>query len=61
MTARTHQQWEQRLLRTEKIFSSMPDGWRICHGASAPRGYAWINNGKSLFSKEYRHALLKTA
>lgn len=61
MTAKMHEKWEQRLLRTEKVFSSMPEGWKICHGASAPRGYAWINNGKSLFGGEYRHALLKTA
>ena len=38
----------------------MPDGWREVKGAlTAPIGYVWIWNGKSIFSDEYRHALLK--
>jgi len=39
----------------------MPEGWKEIRGATtAPSGYVWINNRKSIFSKEYRHALLKT-
>jgi hypothetical protein len=41
-------------------YDEMPDGWRVLHGAmTAPNGYIWIWNGKSVFTKEYRHALLK--
>jgi hypothetical protein len=37
------------------------EGWKEIRGATtAPSGYVWIYNGKSIFSKEYRHALLKT-
>lgn len=43
-----------------KVLNEMPNGWRVIQGAiTAPRGYKWVNNGKSLFSKEYEHALLK--
>ena len=41
-------------------YDEMPDGWREVKGAlTAPIGYVWIWNGKSIFSDEYRHALLK--
>ena len=43
-----------------KVLNEMPNGWRFIQGATtAPRGYIWVNNGKSFFSKEYKHALLK--
>lgn len=43
------------------IYDTMPDGWRVIQGAmTAPNGYVWIYNGKSIFSKEYRHAYLRT-
>ena len=42
------------------ILDTIPKGWGIVKGATtAPRGYVWINNRKSIFSDEYRHALLK--
>ena len=42
------------------IYDIMPDGWVETKGATtAPNGYVWINNRKSIFTKEYRHALLK--
>ena len=42
------------------VLDAMPEGWGIVRGAmTAPRGYAWINNRKSIFSDEYRHALLR--
>lgn len=60
MTATQNQKWVRNLLKTETVYKKMPKGWRHCHGASAPRGYTWINNGKSLFGGQYEHALLKT-
>lgn len=43
-----------------KILNKLPNGWRVIEGAlTAPIGYKWVNNGKSVFSKEYRQALLK--
>ena len=33
--------------------------WKRTPGAIAPRGYAWISNGKSFFSKERQTALLR--
>lgn len=42
------------------ILDTMPDGWGEIRGATtAPNGYVWINNRKSIFTPEYRHALLK--
>jgi hypothetical protein len=42
------------------IYDTMPDGWVEIRGATtAPNGYVWINNRKSIFTKEYRHALLR--
>lgn len=38
----------------------MPDGWNVIKGATNhPKGYVWICNGKSMFSKERKIALLK--
>lgn len=43
-----------------KTFDSLPDGWKYLNGATtAPNGYRWASNGKSRFSAEYRHALVK--
>lgn len=43
-----------------RVFETIPEGWRILDGATtAPRGYAWISNGKSHFGGEYQHALYK--
>jgi hypothetical protein len=42
------------------IYDELPEGWAdISHIVSAPSGYHWINNRKSIFSDEYRHALLR--
>ena len=41
-------------------YDTMPQGWKeIRVATTAPSGYVWIYNGKSIFGKEYRHALLK--
>lgn len=55
------QKWLKQILKSEKVFTKMPSGWRHCHGSSAPIGYLWINNGKSLFGGQYEHALLKVS
>ena len=37
----------------------IPDGWKPLTGAiNHPKGMRWISNGKSRFSKDYRHALV---
>lgn len=43
-----------------KVVNEMPKGWQVLEGATtAPVGYKWIYNGKSLFSKQREKALLK--
>ena len=38
----------------------LPDGWKKLDGTlTAPNGYYWASNGKSLFSKERESALIK--
>lgn len=46
-------------LNGAKIYNTIPSGWKIDSGASAPAGYVAINNGKSRFSKERETAYLK--
>lgn len=42
------------------VYTTIPDGWKIIEGATnAPRGYVWINNGKSRFGGEYQQALYR--
>ena len=42
------------------IYDHIPEGWvDISDIVTAPAGYHWINNRKSIFNKEYRHALLR--
>lgn len=51
---------KHRLPEGVPVYDSMPDGWQVIEGAqTAPVGYAWINNRKSVFSKEYKHGLIK--
>ena len=43
-----------------EIVEKIPDGWKILEGATtAPKGYKWVYNGKSLFSGKREKALLK--
>ena len=45
---------------TGPVLDALPPGWRLLDGAwTAPRGFAWACNGKSRFSPEYRHALVR--
>lgn len=49
-----------RLLESVKVFYQMPTGWKEILGAqTAPSGYKWINNRKSIFDDGYQKALLK--
>ena len=42
------------------IYTKIPKGWKKIEGAvNAPCGYIWVCNNKSLFSGEYKQALLK--
>lgn len=42
------------------VKTELPDGWKKLDGAlTAPNGYYWASNGKSLFSKDYDSALIK--
>lgn len=44
-----------------KVYKRKPAGWKETNGATtAPRGYKWIDNGKSHFGGKRRSALLKT-
>lgn len=43
-----------------KVLNKAPKGWKDLKGATtAPNGYKWMSNGKSLFGGEYQHALVK--
>lgn len=43
-----------------KIYNTIPEGWvKIDNATAAPRGYVWIFNGESVFSDNFRHALLE--
>ena len=43
-----------------KKLETLPEGWKRVEGATtAPVGWYWANNGKSHFSAEYRHALVR--
>ena len=47
-------------LTAVRVYKKKPNGWREIKGAStAPVGYKWIDNGKSLFKGEYKSALVK--
>ena len=42
------------------VLDALPEGWRYIEGAlTAPNGFRWACNGKSRFSPEYRHALVR--
>lgn len=42
------------------IYKEMPKGWDKLKGAlTAPCGYEWIWNKKSIFSKDYKQGLFK--
>lgn len=43
-----------------EIFDTLPKGWKYLEGATTqPNGYKWACNGKSMFSKERKQALIR--
>lgn len=41
------------------VYDKLPKDWKIIKDATTnPKGYKWINNGKSRFSKNYKQGLL---
>ena len=52
----------KNLLQQYIVYESMPAGWKEIQGAqTAPNCYKWIFNGCSLFTDDYRQALLKVS
>lgn len=48
------------MLAKNKVFDKAPDGWKPIEGATtAPKGYKWYSNGKSMFGGDYEQALVK--
>lgn len=42
-----------------EVLDHVPDGWRVLRGTTTePKGYCFINNNKSRFGGEYKHALV---
>lgn len=42
------------------IYTTLPDGWAVIPWATtAPIGFVWINNRESIFSKDYKHGIVK--
>lgn len=42
------------------VENKLPNDWKRIKGATtAPKGFMWISNGKSLFNQDYRRALLR--
>lgn len=43
-----------------RVYARKPKGWKETKGATtAPKGYTWINNGKSRFGGKRKTALVK--
>ena len=43
-----------------RTYTRLPKGWKETKGATtAPKGYTWIDNGKSRFSGKRKSALVK--
>ena len=46
--------------REYTVYETLPDGWIILKCATtAPKGYKWIRNTKSIFDKNKKLAFLK--
>lgn len=59
---RQKQKAEQLAKHTNRpIFDELPEGWKRvpAEQTTAPTGYYWAHNCKSLFSKERKTALIK--
>ena len=53
------QEKAKAMIKKNKIYDSLPEGWKICKGSMPPQNHIWIWNGKSRFGGEYRHGLMK--
>ena len=43
-----------------EVYNNMPLGWQILPGGqTAPRGFAWIYNGKSIFCADRKTAFIR--
>lgn len=52
---------QRKLLENNNVYRTMPKGWSVTEGATtAPKGYTWVDNGKSRFGKERKTALVPT-
>ncbi|MCH5149255.1 MAG: hypothetical protein J1G30_01200 [Spirochaetales bacterium] len=50
----------KNILSENVILSSLPKDWKVLKNATtAPVGYTWVYNGKGLFDKGYKQALLR--
>ena len=51
---------QQEEVRGMAVLDHVPEGWKVVGGCTnAPAGYRFINNNKSRFGGEYKHALVK--
>lgn len=45
--------------REVPLLKSVPEGWKEnTYATTAPKGYTWIDNGKSPFDKGYKSAIV---
>ena len=50
---------QQVAVHDMEVLDHVPEGWKVVPRATAgPPGYRWINNNKSRFGGEYKHALV---
>lgn len=50
---------QRQMLETNPVYSEVPKGWREIEGATtAPEGFKWVSNGKSMFGGEREQALV---
>lgn len=41
------------------FMKTVPKGWKVDdYATTAPKGYVWINNGESHFSKNFKSAIV---
>ena len=56
------EEYKRQMLAKHKVFDKVPNGWKPIEGATtAPEGYKWYSNGKSIFSDAHEQALIKVA
>ena len=49
-----------RFGREIEVLDTLPEGWKYLEGTlTEPLGYRWASNGKSIFLREHRQALVR--